>query len=158
MRITLLAVMLSFAMMSPAFGQQMSTAGQEMMKIRQSMTEQFAADVAKKDAVALADHYTIDAVTANLCPETPPVVGREAQIKRFEAALKAGFRDYVGKIKEVRLLGDGSAWSTGVSEFSVNGPDGTLVRVRGNWMDILKRDGKEWRVSFQAFARTPCSP
>jgi hypothetical protein len=39
-----------------------------------------------------------------------------------------------------------------------NGPDGTLVRVRGNWMDILKRDGKEWRVSFQAFARTPCSP
>jgi uncharacterized protein (TIGR02246 family) len=158
MRITLLAVILSFGVVSPAFGQQMSAADQEMMKIRQSMTEQYAAAVAKKDAVALADHYTVDAVTANLCPETPPVVGREAQIKRFEAALKAGFRDYVGKIKEVRLLGDGRAWSTGVSEFTINGKDGTPVRARGNWVDILKRNGKEWRVSFQAFARTPCTP
>ena len=83
MRITLLAVMLSFGVMSPAFGQQMSAADQEMMKIRQSMTQQYAAAVAKKDAVAMADHYTVDAVTANLCPETPPVVGREAQTKRF---------------------------------------------------------------------------
>jgi|RhiMetdeSRZDD1v2_1073273.scaffolds.fasta_scaffold453213_1 uncharacterized protein (TIGR02246 family) len=158
MRTTLLVMVLSFGVMFPAFGQQTGAADQEMMRIRQSMTEQFAAAVAKKDAAALADHYTVDAVTASLCPETPPVVGREAQTKRFEAALKAGLRDYVGKIKEVRLLGDGIAWSTGVSEFTTNGKDGTPVRARGNWMDILRREGTEWRVSFQAFARTPCPP
>src|SRR4029434_4973933 len=98
MRITLLVLMLSFGLISAALGQQISAAVQEMMKIRQSMTQQFAADVAKKDATALADHYTAEAVTASRCPETPPVVGRDAQIKRFEAGLKAGFRDYVGKI------------------------------------------------------------
>ena len=158
MRITLLALMLSLGMMSPAFGQSMSAADQEMMKLRQAMADQVAAAVAKKDAVAWADHYTADAVTAGLCPETPPVVGREARIKQNEASLKAGFRDYSGKIKEVRLLSDGTAWSTGISEFTIDGRDGAPVRVRGNWIDVLRREGNEWRVSFQAFERTPCSP
>ena len=158
MKMTLLAVAVSLGVMSPAFGQSMSAADQEMMKLRQAMSDQYAAAVAKKDAVAMADHYTVDVVTAGLCPETPPVVGREAKTKQAEATLKAGFRDYSGKIKEARLLNDGTAWSTGISEFTINGKDGTPVRVRGNWMDMLRREGKEWRVSFQAFARTPCSP
>jgi len=158
MRITLLAVMLSLGMVSLALGQNISLADQEMMKIRQAMTEEYAAAVARKDAVAMADHYTVDVVTAGLCPETPPVVGREAKTRQSEGLLKAGFRDYAGKIKEARILSDGSAWSTGVSEFTINGKDGAPVRVRGNWVDILRREGKEWRVSFQAFARTPCSP
>jgi uncharacterized protein (TIGR02246 family) len=158
MKITLLALMLSLGMASLAFGQQMSAADQEMMKIRQSMSDEYAAAIAKKDAVAMADHYTVDVVTAGLCPETPPVVGREARTKSSEAALKAGVRDYSGKVKEVRMLSDGTAWSTGVSEFTIDGKDGAPARVRGNWVDILRREGKVWRVSFQAFARTPCSP
>ena len=85
-----------------------------------------------------------------------------ARLNRFSRWVIAqrvrGRYSRLGKIKEVRLLGDGIAWSTGVSEFTINGKDGTAMRARGNWMDILKRDGKEWRVSFQAFARTPCSP
>lgn len=158
MRITLLAVMLSLGMVSLALGQNISAADQEMMKIRQAMTAEYAAAVARKDAGAMADHYTADAVTAGLCPETPPVVGREAKTRQSEGLLKAGFRDYAGKIKEARMLSDGTAWSTGVSEFTINGKDGAPARVRGNWVDILRREGKEWRVSFQAFARTPCSP
>jgi ketosteroid isomerase-like protein len=91
-----------------------------------------AAAIARKDAVAMADHYTVDAVTAGLCPETPPVVGREAKTRQSEGLLKAGLRDYSGKIKEVRMLSDGSAWSTGVSEFTINGKDGAPARLRGN--------------------------
>jgi ketosteroid isomerase-like protein len=106
----------------------------------------------------MADHYTIDVVTAGLCPETAPVVGREAKTRQSEASLRRGVRDYSGKVREVRLLSDGTAWSTGISEFTINGNDGAPMRVRGNWIDILRRDGKEWRVSFQAFATTPCSP
>ena len=157
MKMTLLALMLSLGGTSLAFGQQ-SPSDPEMMKIRQAITEQYAAAVAKKDAVAMADHYTIDVVTAGLCPEAPPVVGREAKTRQSEASLKAGLRDCSGKVKEVRLLSDGTAWSTGVSEFTINGKDGAPVRARGTWIDILRREGKEWRVSFQAFARTPCTP
>lgn len=158
MRTTLLAVMLSLGVPSVALGQNRSAADQELMKIRQTMTEEYTAAIARKDAVAMADHYTVDAVTVGLCPEAPPVVGREAKTRQSEGLLKAGFRDYSGKVKEVRMLGDGSAWSTGVSEFTINGKDGAQTRLRGNWVDILKREGQVWRVSFQAFARTPCSP
>ena len=152
MKTTWLAVALSFGMASLAFAQQ-SASDQQMMKVRQAIANEYAAAVAKKDAVAMADHYTVDVVTAGLCPETAPVVGREAKIKQSEASLQAGFSNYSSKVKEVRLLSDGTAWSTGISEFTINGQ-----RVRGNWIDILRRDGNEWRVSFQAFARTPCSP
>ncbi len=152
MKITWLAVTLSLGMASLAFAQQ-SVSDQQMMNVRQAMGNEYAAAIAKKDAVAMADHYTVDVVTAGLCPEASPVVGREAKIKQFEASLQAGLSNYSSKVKEVRLLSDGTAWSTGVSEFTINGQ-----RVRGAWIDILRRDGKEWRVSFQAFARTPCSP
>lgn len=152
MRITWLAVALSLGMASLAFAQQGTSDGQ-MMKLRQAMGDEYAAAIAKKDAIAMADHYTVDVVTAGLCPEAPPVVGREAKKKQFAAALQAGLSNYSSKVKEVRLLADGTAWSTGVSEFTINGQ-----RVRGTWIDILRRDGKGWRVSFQAFARTPCSP
>jgi uncharacterized protein (TIGR02246 family) len=149
MKTTWLAVTLSFGMASLAFAQQ-SASDHQMMKVRQAIANEYAAAVAKKDAVAMADHYTVDVVTAGLCPETAPVVGREAKIKQSEASLQAGFSNYSSKVKEVRLLSDGTAWSTGISAFTINGQ-----RVRGNWIDILRRDGNEWRVSFQVFARTP---
>jgi ketosteroid isomerase-like protein len=106
----------------------------------------------------MADHYTADVVTASLCPESPPVIDREALAKRSEASLKAGFRDYSAKVKEVHLLGEGLAWSTGTSAFTITDKDGKPQQVRGNWIDMLRREGTVWRVSFQAFARAPCSP
>ena len=158
MKITSMVVVVSLAVVSPAVGQKTSPADQEIMKVRQVMTDQYAEAIARKDAAAMVDHYTTDVVTASLCPESAPLVGREAKTKGFEAALKAGFRDYSGKVKEVRLLSDGLAWSTGISTFTVTDKDGNPQQVRGNWMDIFRREGNEWRVSFQAFARTPCSP
>jgi uncharacterized protein (TIGR02246 family) len=158
MKITSMVVVVSLAVMSPAVGQQTSPADQEIMKVRQVMTDQYAEAIARKDAAAMVDHYTADVVTASLCPESPPVVGREALAKRAEASLKAGVRDYSGKVKEVHLLGDGLAWSTGTSAFTMTDKDGKPQQVRGNWIDMLRREGTVWRVSFQAFARVPCSP
>ena len=158
MKITWIVAIVSLAVVLPAFGQQMSPADQEMTKVRQTMTNQYAEAIARKDAAAMADHYTADVVTASLCPESPPVIGREALAKRSEALLKAGFGDYSGKVKEVHLLGDGLAWSTGTNAFTITDKDGKPQQVRGNWIDMLRREGAVWRVSFQAFARVPCSP
>jgi uncharacterized protein (TIGR02246 family) len=141
----------------PAIGQQISAADEEMMKIRQALTDKFGAAVAKKDiAAAVADLYTSDAVLQSLCPESARAFGREGYQKRVEAALKSGFRDYSGKVKEAHLLNDGLAWTTGAYTFTVNDKDGKAEQARGNWIDMLKREGNEWKVSFQAYARTPC--
>jgi uncharacterized protein (TIGR02246 family) len=142
----------------PAFGQQINAADQEMMKIRQALTDKFAVAVAKKDvATAVADLYTADAIIQSLCPESAQAFGREAYAKRVEAALKSGFRDYLGKVKEAHLLSDALGWSTGTYTFTVTDKDGKPEQARGNWIDMLKREGNEWKVSFQAYARTPCS-
>jgi hypothetical protein len=69
--------------------------------------------------VAMAEHYTADVVTVSLCPEGAPVIGREARIRQSEASLQRGFRDYVGSVKDVRVLRDGTVWSTGISEFTI---------------------------------------
>jgi len=140
----------------PAFGQQISAADQEMMKIRQALSDEYAAAATKKDVAAMVDHYTVDVIIATICPESAPTVGREAYTKRSEALLKAGFRDYSGKVKEAHVLSDGEAWSTGISTFTVTDKEGKPKQVRGNWIDMLRREGKEWRVRFQAFATTPC--
>ena len=158
MKIASIVVMVSLAVASSAVGQQTSPADQEMMKVRQAMSNQVVEAVGKKDAAAWADHYTLDAVSVSLCPESAPVVGREALAKRAEGSLKAGMRDYSAQVKEVHLLGDGSAWSTGTSAYTINDKDGKPQQGRSNWFDMLRREGTVWRVSFQALARVPCPP
>lgn len=153
----LAAALLLLGAALPAFGQQISTADEEMVKIRQAMADTFAAAVAKKDvAAAVANNYTADAILQSLCPESPRAFGREAYAKRLEAALKSGYRDYSAKVKEAHLISDGLAWSTISYTFTVNDKDGKPEQARGNLIDMLRREGTQWKVSFQAYARTPC--
>ncbi len=125
---------------------------------RQAMSDRWAAAVAKKDVAAMANEYTADAIFAPLCPESAPLIGREAIGKRFEALINAGFRDYASKIKEVHLLSDDLAWSTGTGTFTITDKDGKLQQHRSNFINMLRREGKEWKASFEAVARIPCSP
>jgi ketosteroid isomerase-like protein len=90
------------------------------------------------------------------CPESPLAFGREAYAKRVEGAIKNGFRDYPGKVKEAHVLSDDRAWTTGTYTFIVNDKDGKSQQAQGNWIDMLRREGTEWKVIFQAYARTPC--
>ena len=158
MKIPSMVAVVSLALASPAVGQQTSPTDQEMMKVRQTMSNQVVEAIDRKDAAAWADHYTADAVSISLCPESAPVVGREALAKRAEGSLRAGIRNYSVQVKEVHLLGDGLAWSTGTSTYTSNDKDGKPQQGRSNWVDMLRREGPVWRVSFQALARVPCSP
>ena len=159
MRLLALALLLLGAAL-PASGQQPSTSDKELMRVRQALTDKYAAAIAKDVNVvaAVADYFTADSILQSLCPETPLAFGREAYAKRVEGALKNGFRDFSGKVKEAHLLSDGRAWSTGTYTFTINDKDGRPEQARGNWIDMLRREGNEWKVSFQAYARTPCPP
>src|SRR5262249_18337011 len=94
-------------------------AGEGVAQARQTMAGGVNAALARKDIAAAADHYTADVIIQNLCPEAPPVVGREVYAQRLEAAGKAGLRNYSSKVKEAHLLGDGLAWSTGTYVFTI---------------------------------------
>src|SRR5262245_64514474 len=144
MKVAPIVILVAFALASPAVGQQANPADQELMQIRQTMSNQVVEALSRKDAVAWADHYTADVVSVSLCPESPPVVGREALAKRAEGLLKAGVRDYAAKVKEAHLLRDGLAWSTGTATFTINDKDGKPEQARSNRFDVLRRDGRAW--------------
>ena len=157
MKKTLIAVALPlFGTAWPTFAQQTSTADEELMKTRQAMADKYAMAIARKDVAAAAtDLYTADAIIQSFCPESPRAFGPEAYTRRVEAALKSGFSEYVGRVKEAHVLADGRAWTTGTYTFTVNDKDGKPEQARGNQIDMLKREGDGWKVTFQACARTP---
>jgi ketosteroid isomerase-like protein len=142
----------------PSFGQNTTAADEEVMKTRQAMADNYAVAIARNDvAAAAADLYPADAIIQSLCPESARAFGPEAYTKRVEAALKSGsFGNYVGKVKEAHVIGDGRAWTTGTYTFTTKDKDGKPEQAHGNWIDMLRRDGNQWKVSFQAYARTPC--
>ena len=141
----------------PAYAQPVSVSDQEVMAVRQAIVDKYAIAIANKDvAAAVAAVFTADAVLQSLCPQSPLAFGRDAYAKRVEGALKNGFRDYSGKVKEAHILSDGRAWTTGTYTFIVNDKDGKSEQAQGNWIDMLRREGNEWKVMFQAYARTPC--
>ena len=150
------AVLVVIAFGAPASGQQAPTGDQEVIKARQELNERFAVAVANKNVAAALTNLAADAVLQSLCPESPLAYGPEGYAKRLEGALKAQMRDYSAKVKEAHLLKDGMAWTTGAYTFTVNDKEGKPEQVRGNWLDMLRREGTEWKITFQAYARTPC--
>jgi uncharacterized protein (TIGR02246 family) len=148
---------IAFSVLPSALAQQPSAADQEMIKVRQAMSEQYAAALAKKDTAAMADLYTEDVVTTSVCPQRPPVAGRAGQVRRFDALLKNGFANFSSKITAAGVISDGVGWSTGTQTFTLTGKDGNPQELSGNWVDMLKREGTVWKVSFQATV-TGCSP
>ena len=150
------AVSLVIALSTPALGQQAPTGDQDVIKARQGLADRFAVAVANKNVEAAVANYTSDAVLQSLCPESPLAFGPEGYAKRLDGALKAEMKDYSAKVKEAHLLKDGVAWTTGSYTFTVNDKEGKPEQARGNWIDMLRREGTEWKISFQAYARTPC--
>lgn len=141
-----------------AFAQQFGVADEEMLKVRQAMSEKYAAAVARKDPAAMAELYTEDVVTTSVCPQRPPVIGRAGQVHRFDALLKNGFANFSGKITGAGVISDGIGWSTGTQTFTLTGKDGNPQQLSGNWVDMLKREGTVWKVAFQATVTAGCSP
>jgi hypothetical protein len=158
MKILLLSASL-FMMAGAAAADENSNAEQELLKIREAMSNDFMAALAKGNvATAVNEHYTVDVVYKSLCPNEPPAIGRDTYLKRVESAVKAGaFRDYVSKPDEAHLLSEDRGWTTGTFTFTVNDKDGKPLQARGHWMDMLQRQGKVWMVSFLAVARAPCT-
>ena len=57
-------------------------------------------------------------------------------------------RDYSAKVKEAHLPKDGVAWTTGSYTFRVNDKD-KPEQARGNWLEMLRREGTEWKFAFR---------
>ena len=148
----------ALSVVPPAFAQQLGITDEEMLKVRQAMSEKYAAAVARKDPAAMAELYTEDVVSTSVCPQRPPVIGRAGQVRRFDALLKNGFANFSAKITAAGVTSDGIGWSTGTQTFTLTGKDGNPQQLSGNWVDMLRRDGSVWKVAFQATVTAGCSP
>jgi ketosteroid isomerase-like protein len=159
MRASLIAgVLMLVAVAVPASGQQPAVGDKDMIKVRQDLADKFAAAIANNDVTPVAENYTADAVLQSLCPETPLAFGPDVYAKRVEGALKTGgFRDYSAKVKEAHLLREDMAWSTQSYTFTTTNKEGKPEQVHGNSIEMLRREGNKWKISFQAYARAPCS-
>jgi len=159
MKTSLIAgALLLVAVAVPASGQQPAVGDKEMIKVRQDLADKFAAAIANKDVTPVAENDTADAVLQSLCPETPLAFGPDTYAKRVEGALRmAGFRDYSAKVKEAHLLSDDTASSTQSYTFTITNKEGKPEQAHGNSIEILRREGDKWKISFQAYARTPSS-
>jgi ketosteroid isomerase-like protein len=159
MRASLIAgVLMLVAVAVPASGQQPAVGDKDMIKVRQDLADKFAAAIANNDVTPVAENYTADAVMQSLCPETPLAFGPDVYAKRVEGALKTGgFRDYSAKVKEAHLLREDMAWSTQSYTFTTTNKEGKPEQVHGNSIEMLRREGNKWKISFQAYARAPCS-
>src|SRR5438045_9115862 len=100
------------------------------------MARSFAEAVNNKDEMHAADQYSKDVVFSLLVPVQTVVVGREAMQKRWEAILKSGtITEDSGAPKEVHLIGDGAAWSTGPFTYSATAKAGSKRPHQGNCGD-----------------------
>jgi uncharacterized protein (TIGR02246 family) len=141
----------------PAFGQSMSDAEQELLRIRAKMSQDFVDAVATKDVSLVAEHYTKDAVIGQMATTKWIAVGRDAIVKRYDGLFKAGtLSDYVSTPKELHITGENTAWTTGHYEVTVLNKDGAKQRIEGNWLETIRRDEDgHWRVSFAGYGSMP---
>jgi uncharacterized protein (TIGR02246 family) len=105
----------------------------------------FSAAVAAGKADAVAALYTKDAIL--MPPAAPPMVGRGAIEKTFEALMGMGIAGVAFDVQEVELLGD---TATEVGGYTLTAKGGQIAD-QGKYVVIWKREGATWYLHRDIF-------
>jgi uncharacterized protein (TIGR02246 family) len=120
----------------------------------------WSAAFAKGDAKALAGLYTENAV--RVTPEGGAVVGREAILKEFTAAMAGAWKGATIKITTGPLSTVAPDVAVGEGTFEVTGargPDGTPAPpLKGRYLNTVVKKGGVWLLASNAAVPPPCSP
>jgi uncharacterized protein (TIGR02246 family) len=127
-----------------------STPADDALAIARSLAAVDAADVAAKDATAMADLFTPDGVLLN---GVARFKGREA-IRTFrEAGFKAGIYREDVTVTDATLVGD-VIYDAG--EFTVYLDSAAGSReLKGRWSSTLVRSGGTWKIGMLTIAAAP---
>ena len=141
------ALLLSLAavgivMGSPAIAQQ---SDKQAIQAAEEIVAKRTQAIEKKDSVALAATFTEDAM---LLPGNggPPVIGRTEIEKVYAGLFKAGFDHETVIISQGHLIGAAAAWVQGDYAFAGRNQSGESIERKGHWMDVIVRDGSDWKV------------
>jgi uncharacterized protein (TIGR02246 family) len=111
------------------------------------------------DAVALAALYTEDAILVN---DTGPIYGREAIEKHYADVFKqVHFSNHIetGDQYSPHIIGTAGneAWTGGEWTTTLKGQNFGPVDAKGNWVEIYRREGDDWKIRLDIWNVTPAA-
>jgi uncharacterized protein (TIGR02246 family) len=153
--LALAGLAISFAV--PAFAQQKDTADPQLREALIAYNKKEDEAWNNNDAAALAALCTEDAILVN---DTGPIYGREA-IEKYYADVfqKLHFSNHLGKGDQYspHIIGTAGneAWTSGEWTTTLKGQNFGPVDAKGNWVEIYRREGDNWKIRLDIWNLTP---
>jgi uncharacterized protein (TIGR02246 family) len=119
-------------------------------EIRQGDQEFFNA-VKGKDAEAIANSYTRDAISNP--PNSPPLRGHDEILKYNQEFLKLPKLTMTGETGTIGFSDDGTlAYNTGKYTATFADARGRTIKDEGKYLNVLRKEGGKWKVVVDAFS------
>jgi ketosteroid isomerase-like protein len=149
---TLLLSAVACALFVPAYAQAQASSSPDLLKAVNAVNEKFwTSGSPKVVATVLAD----DAIFETLIPKRPFLSGKaniEKTITDMDA--KEGTPKWqFTTAQAVPLEGGSLAYASGTYGGTRAKPDGTAMQIKGNWIEMLKHEGNEWKILVFTAAR-----
>jgi uncharacterized protein (TIGR02246 family) len=116
----------------------------EAVQASEGIAAKWVQAVDDKDPAAIAALFTEDGTL--LAPNgAPPVNGRSEIEKAYASLFKAGFDHLTLNVSQGHMLGSGAAWTLGDYSWTGRDQNGKAMERKGQWMDVIVRDGGGWK-------------
>jgi uncharacterized protein (TIGR02246 family) len=153
--LALAGLAISFAV--PAIAQQKDTADPQLREALAAYNKKETEAWNNNDAVALAALYTEDAILVN---DTGPIHGREAIEKHYaDVFQKLHFSNHLMTADQdsPHIIGTAGneAWTNGEWSTTIKGQDWGPNEFKGNWVEIYRREGDDWKIRLDIWNLTP---
>jgi uncharacterized protein (TIGR02246 family) len=153
--LALAGLAISFAL--PTFAQQKDTADPQLRDALAAYNKKEDEGWNNNDAVALAALYTEDAVLVN---DTGPIYGRDAIEKHYADVFKqVHFSNHIITADQYspHIIGTAGneAWTSGEWTTTLKGQDWGPKEFKGNWVEIFRREGDDWKIRLDMWNVTP---
>ena len=153
--LALVGLAIGFAL--PTFAQQQKTPDPQLREQILALSKKFEVAWNNNDAAALAALFTQDGIEVT---DHGPIYGREALQKNWaDMFQKVHFSNHVATVDEYSPYIIGTAgnemWMTGKYSFTVKSENFGPVEQKGNFCQILVREGDSWKVRASTWNITP---
>ena len=140
------ALALTVGLLFPLAAQPQET--EEVSKALKALLLQESELIQKKDAAAIAARFTSDGMLVMLAPKLTVRQGQQAIQQHYQSVLDAGATNITADIHTLEMQGRDMAVAAGTYVVTIK--DKT---VNGNWQQLLKREGGNWKIAVDTFAR-----
>lgn len=148
--LTLVGLVINFAV--PAFAQQPNTPDPQLRDAVAALDKRMDAGHVSNDAASIAALYTDDAVVVS--HDAGPIYGRDAIQKHLAEIFKnIHFIKHVSQPEQnsPHLISGNEFWSTGEFDQTFQVENGTPLRIKGHYLNILVREGNVFNYKVDTY-------